>query len=72
MVGFFSGFIKGLPLQLTAGKYAIELSVLKLCLKDDLETSTFQIRLVDKPCFLFSKYLTSQIIWKQPGLPVCS
>ena len=35
------------PLQLTAEKYAIKLSVLKLCLKDDLEKGTFQIRLVD-------------------------
>ena len=35
---FFLDFIKWLPLQLTAGKYAIKLSVLKLCLRDDLET----------------------------------
>ena len=29
------------PLQLTAGQYAIKLSVLKLCLRRDLETDTF-------------------------------
>ena len=35
------------PLQLATGKYPIKLSVLKLCLRDDLKTDTFRIRLVD-------------------------
>ena len=59
MVGFSSGFMKGLPLQITAGEYAIKLSVLILCLRDDLETDTFRIRLVDKSCifhFLFQVF----------------
>ena len=42
------------PLQLTAGEYAIKLSVLKLCLGDDLETDTFRIRLVDNSLLSFS------------------
>ena len=45
---FFLDFIKGPLQQLTAGEYAIKLSVLKLCLTDDLETNTFRIRFVDK------------------------
>ena len=46
MVGFFPP--KGPPLQVTAREYAIKLSVPKLCLRDDIETNTFQITLVDK------------------------
>ena len=53
MVGFFFlDFVKWLPLQLTAGKYVIKLSVLKLCLRDDLEIDTFRIRLADNSCLL--------------------
>ena len=54
MVGLFFDFIKRPPLQLTAGEYAIKLSVLKLCLRDDLETDTFQIRLADNSWLPFS------------------
>ena len=32
MGGFFLDFMKGLPLQLTGGDYAIKKPVLKLCL----------------------------------------
>ena len=51
---FFLDFIIGPLLQLTAGKYVIKLSVLKLWLRDDLETNTFRIRFVDKSRLLFS------------------
>ena len=51
---FVLNFMKWPPLQLTAGEYAIKLPVLKLCLRDDLETETFRVRLVDNSCFLFS------------------
>ena len=55
MVGFsILDFMKGPPLQLTAEEYAIKLSVLKLCLRDDLETDMFRVRLVDKSCLPFS------------------
>ena len=54
MVEFFLDFMKGPPLQLTAEEYVIKLSVLKLCLRDDLETDAFRIRLVDKSCLPFS------------------
>ena len=54
MVEFFLDFIKGPPLQLTAEEYVIKLSVLKLCLRDNLETDTFRIRVVDKSCLPFS------------------
>ena len=37
----FLDFIKGPLRQITAGEYAIKLSVLKLCLRDDFETDTF-------------------------------
>ena len=46
--------MKGPHLQLTAEEYVIKLSVLKLCLRDDLEANTFRVRLVDKPCLPFS------------------
>ena len=46
--------MKWLPLQLTEGEYAIKLSVLKLCLSDDLETDAFRIRLVDNSWLPFS------------------
>ena len=46
--------MKGPSLQLTAEEYAVKLSLLKLCLRDDLETDTFRIRLVDKSCLPFS------------------
>ena len=61
--------MKGLPLQITAGEYVIKLYELKLCLRDDLETDTFWIKVVDKSGLLSFKYLTPQIIWKEPGLP---
>ena len=54
MVGFYPRFMKGLPLQLTAGEYVIKLSVVKLCLRDDLETDTFRVRLVDNSLLPFS------------------
>ena len=38
------------PLQISAGEYAIKLSVLKLCLRDDLERDTFWVKVVDKLC----------------------
>ena len=34
--------MKWLPLQLTAREYAIKLSVIKLCLRGDLETDAFR------------------------------
>ena len=51
---FFVDFMTGPPLQLTAGEYAIKLSVLKLCLRGDLETNTFRITLDDKSCLPIS------------------
>ena len=33
---------------------SMKLSVLKLCFRDDLETDTFHIRLVDNSCFPFT------------------
>ena len=59
MVGFFSSIFF---LELTAGEYTSKLSVLKLCLRDDIETNTFGIRLADNPCLPFSGILTPQII----------
>ena len=41
MVGLFPRFYKKATLQLTAGEYAVKLSVLKLCLRDELEKNTF-------------------------------
>ena len=41
MVGLFPSFYKKATLQLTAGEYAVKLSVLKLCLRDELEKNTF-------------------------------
>ena len=35
--------MKGPLLQSTVGEYVIKLSVLKFCLRDDLETDTFRI-----------------------------
>ena len=52
---FFLDFIKWLRIQLTAWKYAIKLSVLKLCFRDDLQRDTFRIRLVDNLYILFLK-----------------
>ena len=46
--------MKGSPLQLTAGEYATKLSLLKLCLRDDMETDSFRIRLVAKSYIPFS------------------
>ena len=40
---FFLDFIKGPPLQLTVGDCAIKLSVLKLCLRDQI---TFEVGLL--------------------------
>ena len=45
--------MKGPPLQLTAGEYGIKLSVLKLCLIDDLETDALQIKPADNSCLPF-------------------
>ena len=33
---------------MTPGEYAIKPSVLRVCLRDDVERDTFQIKLVDK------------------------
>ena len=52
--------MKGPPLQLTAEEYAIKLSVLKLCLRDGLDTRFELGLLIVMPSFF--KYLTSQII----------
>ena len=46
---FFLDFM----IQLTAGEYAIKLSILKLCLRHDLVTDTFWTRLVDNSLFPF-------------------
>ena len=51
---FFLDFMKWVLLQLIAGEYAIKLSALKLCLRDDLETDTSLIRLVGNSCLPFS------------------
>ena len=59
MVVFFSSIFF---LELTAGEYTIKLSVLKLCLRDDIKTNTFGIRLVDNSCLPFSSILTPHII----------
>ena len=40
--------MKESPLQIATEEQSIKLSALKLCLRDDFETDTFQIRLVDK------------------------
>ena len=58
MIGFLSRFYKraALSLQLTAGQYAIKLSVLKLGLKVDLETNTFRIALLIIHAFLFQVF----------------
>ena len=61
MVGFFLDLIKEPSLQLTLEEYVIRLSVLKLCLREDLKINTFRIRLVDMSCLSFFKYLTPQI-----------
>ena len=42
MVRLFLDFMKGPPLQINAGEYAIKLPVLKLCLRDELESDTFR------------------------------
>ena len=67
MVRLFLDFMKGPPLQINAGEYAIKLPVLKLCLRDELESDTFRNRPVVKS-WIFFKYLTPQIIRKEPGL----
>ena len=46
--------MKGPPLQLAAGEYAIKLSALKLCLRDDLEKDMFRIGLVNNSLLPFS------------------
>ena len=51
---FFVNFIKGTLLQLTAEDCAIQLSVFKLCLRDQSINLSFPIRLVDKSCPPFS------------------
>ena len=50
----FVDFIKGPLLRLTAEDCAIELSVLKLYLRDQSINLSFRIRLVDKSCSPFS------------------
>ena len=46
--------MKGPPPQLAAGEYSIKLSVLKLCLRNDLEKDMFRIGLVDNSLLPFS------------------
>ena len=53
---FFLDFMKGPPLQLTAGQYTIKLSVLKLCLRDGLETDTFELGLLIIHYFFFQVF----------------
>ena len=51
---FFLNFIKGSPMRLIPGEYAIKLFALKLYLRDYLETNNFRNKLVDKSCFSLS------------------
>ena len=68
MGDFFIHFIEGLPLHLTAGDCAIKLSVVKICLRDQI---SFKLGLLISHVLHFHVF-DAEIISKQPGLPIHS